>query len=221
MANVVVKDSHLTYGGVSYFRGGAEEVELGSIGEKRSPLTKMNYLEVKDRLPAKNIGTAKSTKVKIDFSQSSKSAFSTVVSAIIKGVPVKLSGDAIFTKLQSGELDLIKLSVMTGSMKTAANKSTDKLKSLAGWGTNARIVHQVFVVVEASIATQFDGDITVDLSAGVKGLEATAGISSSTKRTTTVSIAAGTTFAYLLAKIDWGKGKDQIDDLNDDQWSLS
>ena len=48
MPNVVVKENHLTFGGVAYFRGHAEDVEIGSIGEKRTPLTKQNYLEVKD-----------------------------------------------------------------------------------------------------------------------------------------------------------------------------
>ena len=55
MANVAVKENHLTFGGVSYFRGHAEEVEIGSIGEKRTPLTKQNYLEVKDRIPVPKI----------------------------------------------------------------------------------------------------------------------------------------------------------------------
>jgi hypothetical protein len=37
MANAVVEDNHLKYGSPSYFRANAEEVQLGSIGEKRSP----------------------------------------------------------------------------------------------------------------------------------------------------------------------------------------
>jgi len=223
MANVVVKDSHITYNGVGYFRGNAEEVQCGSIGQKRSPITKQNYLEVKDQLSADKIGTAKSTKVKIDFNQSNKSAFNTALSAIIKGVPVKLSGDAQFSKLSSGELDLIKLSVSTNQMKKAANNSSNKLNSLDGWGQNARICHQIFVVVSAELATQFDGDVEINLSAGSGGIEAKTGVSSTTHNATKIVIAPGTTFAYLLAKIDWeGHGENkQIKDLDDDQYSFS
>lgn len=221
MANVIVNDNHLTYGGVGYFRGHAEEVELGSIGEKRTPLTKMNYLEVKDRIPVPKIGTAKSTKVAIDFTKTSKSAFNTVVSAIIKGVPVKLSGDATFEKLKNFELSLVKFSVETNQMKTAANGAPDRIKSLASWGGDARIAHQVFVVIEATVATKFDSNVTVDLSVGAKGLQATVGGSSTTSSSSIVPISAGTCFAYLLAKIDWNRGKTVIEDLDDDQWSFS
>ncbi len=221
MANVVVKDSHLTYGGVAYFRGHAEEVELGSIGEKRTPLFGMNYLEVKDRIPVAKIGTAKSTKVEIDFSQTSSSSFSAVVSAIIKGVPVKLSGDGAFTKLRSGELDLVKFSVTTTQMMNAANAAPQRIDRLAGWGSDARIAHQVFVVMEATIAAKFSSDVTVNLSAGTAGIEATVGGTVGTTGSTTVRISAGTCFAYLLAKIDWNSGKTRIVDLDDDQWSVS
>jgi hypothetical protein len=42
MSMVTLKDSHLTYNGVAYFRGNSEETELGSIGEKHTSLIKMN-----------------------------------------------------------------------------------------------------------------------------------------------------------------------------------
>lgn len=88
MANVVVKENHLTFGGVRYFRGQAEEVELGSIGEKRTPITGQHYLEVKDRIPPRKFDAVKSTVVDIDFSRTSSNAFDTAVSVIVKGVPV-------------------------------------------------------------------------------------------------------------------------------------
>jgi hypothetical protein len=225
MANVNVKENHLTFGGVAYFRGHAEEVEIGCIGEKRTPVTKQNYLEVKDRIPVPKINVAKTTVVDIDFTKTSKSAFNTKVFAIIKGVPIKFDGDTTFTKLKSGELKLVKFSVSNNLMKDAANNSPRKLKDLIEWGNDARIAHQVFIVVEASLANQFDNNVTVDLSVGVKGLEAKVGGSGSASGKTTVQISKGTCFAYLLAKIDWDakqkKNKTKIVDLDDDQWSFS
>ena len=55
---------------------------------------------------------AKTTVMDIDFTKTSKSSFDTIVSVIIKGVPVKLSGDATFEKLKSGELKLVKSIVL-------------------------------------------------------------------------------------------------------------
>ena len=40
MATATIKDNHLNFNGVNYFRGHAEEIELGCYGEKRTPLLK-------------------------------------------------------------------------------------------------------------------------------------------------------------------------------------
>lgn len=219
MPKVVVKDNHLNFGGVTYFRGHAEEVEIGSYGEKRSPWTKMNYLEVKARIPVDKIDVATSTIAEIDFAQTTRSSFGAQVVALISGVPVKLKGDVTFDKLQKGELKLVKFSVMVNTMKAAANKSPVVLEDLRNFGNNARIAHQVFVVIEEKVATVFDNNARVGLSGGVGAIKAT--VDHSTKGVTTVDISAGTSFAYLLAKIDWGKKKEEIEDLDDDQWSFS
>lgn len=224
MANVAVKENHLTFGGVKYFRGHAEEVEIGSIGEIRRPITSQNYLEVKDQIPVPKINVAKSTVVEIDFSKTSKSDFKTSVSAIVKGVPVKFNGATSFSKLKSGELKLVKFSVSNNDMRKAANGSPRKLNDLIAWGNDARIAHQVFVVMDAKLANSFDNNVTADLSVGVKGLEAKVGGNGSASGKTTVQISKGTGFAYLLAKIDWDakrkKKKSKIVDLDDDQWSF-
>ncbi|MBL8292321.1 MAG: hypothetical protein JNN08_10825 [Bryobacterales bacterium] len=225
MANVVVAENHLTFGGVSYFRGHAEEIVIGSIGEKRTPLTKMNYLEAKDRIPVDKINIVRSTVTEIDFAKTTKASFTATVAAIVKGVPVKFSGGSTFDKLRSGELKLVKFSVTTEEMKKAANASPKAIENLINWGNDARIAHQVFIVMEASLATVFDNDVKVDLSAGAAGIEASVGVGSSSSGVTKVRISPGTGFAYLLAKIDWDakqkKNQTKIVDLDDDQWSFS
>ena len=52
MSDIKVTDSHLTFLGKSYCRGGAPEIEIGSYGEKKTPITKTNYLEVQGKVPA-------------------------------------------------------------------------------------------------------------------------------------------------------------------------
>jgi hypothetical protein len=225
MANVVVAENHLTFGGIAYFRGGAENAEIGSSGEKREPITKQNYLEVKDRIPIAKISMTRATVADIDFTKTSKSSFNTVVSAIIQGVPVQLSGGATFDKLKSGELKLVKFTVLNNDMRDAINSSHKALQNLIEWGNDARVVTQVFNVIEAKLANQFDNDVAVDLSIGVKGLEAKAGGSGSTSGETSVQISKNTCFAYMLAKIDWDanqkKNITKAVDLDDDQWSFS
>ena len=224
MANVVVAESHLTYGGLAYFRGNAEQVEVGSIGEKRTPLTKQNYLEVKDRIPVDKIHVAQATVVDIDFTKTSKAAFNTNVSAVIEGVPVKVTGDAAFEKMRSGTLKLVKFAVPGNQMKEAANSVPARIRDLADWGNDARIAHQVFIVMDAQLATKFNNNANATLSVGIKGLQAQVGGGGSSSGSTTVQISKGSCFAYLLLKIQWNaaakKDRTRIVDLNDDQWGM-
>jgi hypothetical protein len=122
-------------------------------------------------------------------------------------------------------LKLVKFSVSVPDMKRAANDSPAPIENLISLGKDARIVHQVFVAIDAAPATKFDNDVSVDLSVGKGPLKATVGVGSSSSGETTVEISKGTTFAYLLAKIDWDanlrRNKTKIMDLDDDQWSFS
>lgn len=218
---VVVKDSHLNFGGVTYFRGHAEEIQLGSYGEKRTPLTKMNYLEAKGKLDGGKMAIANASVVSIDSAQSKKGDFTGNVKAIIEGVPVSLSGSTAYDKLVKEELKLLKISVMVEDMKKALNQSPSVLTSMDKYGNDARVVHQVFMIIDAKMSTVFTKDNTVELSAGSGPIKATVGGSFGSAGSTTVTISPGTCFAYLLAKIDWAKGKKSVEDLDDDQWSFN
>jgi hypothetical protein len=223
MKNVVVKENHLTFGGVAYFRAHAEEIEIGSVGEKKAPLAKQNYLQVKDRAPVPPEAVIQTTVVDIDFKHTSKTDLKMGATALVEGVPVKYTGDVTFEKLKSGELKLVKFSIPSNAIKKAVNNSPEILKDLHYWGKDARIAHQVFIVMEASLASQFSNTYDVKLSSGVKGLEAEVGVSGSSSGTTTVTISKDTCFAYLLLKIKWDNngGEPKILDLEDDQWGVS
>lgn len=224
MPNVVVAENHLTYGGIKYFRRNAKEAEICSMGEKRTPVFGQNYLEVKDQIPVEKIKVFKSTIVKIDFNKTSKNVFNRNGSVIIKGIPIKESGNVVFEKLKSGLLKLVKFSISNNDMKEAANNSPKKLQDLIKWGNDARIVNQVFIVMGAKLVNRFDNNITGNISAAVKGVELSVGGSSSTSGTTTVSISKASCFAYLLQKPVWDtkqkKNKTKIIDFNDDQWGV-
>ncbi len=220
MKNVVVKDTHLTFGGVAYFRGHAEEVQIGSVGELRKPGSKINYLEVKDRLIVPGEVIAEVTEADIDFENSSKTAFGVKVKALIKGIPADLTGDATFEKLKSGTLKLMKFSVLNNELRKILNNSPDILKDLNYWGKDARLAHQVFVIIQAELADQFLKSWSGKVSLGVKGMEAEVGVEGSSTGKTKVVISKDTCFAYLLLKINWDKKSTdlRIADMDDDQW---
>jgi hypothetical protein len=217
--NINVSENHFTYGGITYFRAHAEAIQLGSIGEKKTPLTKMNYLEAQDHIPAEKIGTAEVIEVDVDFTQIKQAGFNLNVSAASQGVPVSAGTAFHSNKASESELSLLKFSIDAIDMVRVVNGLPDQLEHLKRWGGKARIAHQVFVVVEATLATKFDAAGKVDLMAGNGPLRAALGGSRSTHSTSVVSISRGTCFAYLLAKIDWKK--DRIHELHNDQWGLA
>jgi len=212
---VEIKNKFLKFGNLKYFRAHAEQVQLGSIGEKRkSPLFK-NYLEVEDRIQIPETKIIEATTADIDYNKTKKTSFNTDVSAIVKGVPVKMKGGLTFQKLKSGDLRLVKFGVMNNDLLRLANNSPAQLNALRRWGKKARIACQVFIVIEAKLAEEFVRGGNVEISAGVKGLEVKVGADHNSSGSTTVSLSKDTCFAYLLAEAEWENNV--IVDLDYDQ----
>jgi hypothetical protein len=224
MPKVLVKESHLTHNGIAYFRGGAEQVELGSIGEKRTSIAKTNYLEVKDTIAPSKIKDSISTVIEIDTTRLSKDDFGGKITAIIPraGLPTltTLAADTALSQIKSQELKLVKLSVLNHDMMKAVNDLPEMLKHLAQWGPKARIAHQIFVVMDATLSSKFDNRSNLSFSVGNKGIDVTVGGGTGASGSTTVRMAPGSCFAYLLARIEWNSKRTEIVDLNDDQWGL-
>jgi hypothetical protein len=225
MSEVVMQKNHMKFLGVNYFRAGAPDVVLGAYGEKRTPLTGANRLEVKDSIPIPEGVIAEVTRVKIDFLKSSRTAFTQGVSALIYGVTVNLAGEQAFERLRQGELELVKFNIHINHMIEAANRSPRALQDLIRYGQDARIAHEIFVVMSATLASQFTNNVSVTLSGKYQSIEATVGANHTGSGTTTVTLDRGTTFAYLLAKIQWDaqnkKKRTRIVDLRTDQWGPS
>lgn len=219
---VKIEKSYFSYNGKKYFRGSAEDIQLGSIGKKRTSLFKQNYLEVKDHIPAGSFKEAKATTLSIEFSNESKKNLNLGASAIVDGVRIHLSGYATFNKINSGELKLVKITVENNKMEHAANQSRSIIRNLISWGNKARIVHQVFIVMEASLADKFENAASIKVTGNRGKVEASIDGGISGSGGTSVDISAESCFAYLLAKIKWDankkKNKTKIVDLISDQW---
>jgi hypothetical protein len=223
--NVVVREGNLQFGGVRYFRGQAEEVELGSIGEKRTPIGAMNRLEVKDQIPMGTVKSAKAVVVDIDFTKTTKAAFKRSGKVAAGKQSASVSASGMFEGLRSGSLKLVKFSVMNNDMRRAANSSPAILRQLVHWGNRARIAHQIFVVMKAELARSFGASAQVDSKVSVTAegitVEGSGRTSASVSGRTKVVLSPGTTFAYLLLKIDWNakakRKKTHIVDLDEDQ----
>jgi hypothetical protein len=221
---VVIKPNHFTYNGIAYFRANADTVRLGAYGEKRSPLTKANYLEVKGMVPAPKLDAIEATVVDIDFKQSSASD----ITVDAHPAQLEFAGGSVSAARQAasqGKLKLVKLHMLNNDMEKAINASPQVLDNLNDYGNNARVAHQIWVIMEAETADRVKTNSSASVKATIEGI--TIGLNGSTQssRETEITIKPGATYGYLLGKFDWNasskKNRTQVTDIDDDQWSFS
>ena len=208
----VIRNSHLTFNGKYYFRGGSESVLIGSYGEKRTPILQQNYLEVQSNIPAVKLKVRAVTEVAIDFERSTDVKLKLKVAGNYNG-----SVDAAYNDLKTGVLKLVKFEILPADLATIVNGAPAVLNNLRNYGNDARVAHQIFVVLEASMARTYSQATTITFSMSGTAVRATV----MQGGTTTVDLSPGMIYAYLLAKPDWNSGKNRIDKFTDDQWSTS
>jgi hypothetical protein len=224
MGKVAIKSNHMTLNGTKYFTANAQYVTISSYGEKATPLIGANKLEVQDHLPAPKLSGKVITvpPIELDTANSTKADFTAAFSASFKAIGFTGSAGVIYDNLATNHLKLVQLWVQENDMKAAINSSLMHRNNLAGDGSDARIAHVVFVVMEAAFASSFTAganfDVTAD-AAGIVSVEASGGgvVAGKSK----VTLSPGTVYAYLLLKLDWNGDKTQVTDVDVDEWSLN
>lgn len=222
MSLVVIKDNHIKFMGTNYFVANAQTVTIGAYGEKATPIFGQNKLEVAATIPAPKLdGKVRiAGPFEIDVERSSKSDFTKAVGASFKVIGFNGSQSVVYEELTRKRLKLVQLFVLENHMKDAVNASPKVLSNLDRFGKDARIAHQVFVVMEASFATSFTSGTKTDITANAAGI-----VTVSVSGGTTVEgkdrlvLNPGTVLAYSLLKLDWSKGK--IKDVDVDEWSVN
>ena len=187
-------------------------------GEKKTPLTKVNYLEVQGRIPAQSLKIRKATEVKIDISGSTEKD---VLANIDVGAIFKGSINTAYKDLKEEKLVLVKLEVDNENMKEAVNQSPKVLDDLIEYGGDARITDEVWIVMDATLARSFTSSTSFNVSVNAGIVKVTAEGKVGSSGTMSVTLSEGTTFAYGLVQLDWDanlkKNKTKVVKLSDDQ----
>ena len=224
---VKITDSKFVYSGKSYFRGGCEDINLASYGEKKTPLGKAPYLYVAGTVTAENLGKVKvaaSPPYPIDWEKFSDSDVNVGIKYLTAaGGQVGFSRDAA----QSANLVLIKLSLVSGSLEKLLNNYANVArKRLKEEGDDGRAVSDVWIAMEGQLASKITtgGSISVSAPLGTSGFTLEVGGSTSSTTSAKVQIPENTCFAYLLSKVKkWDKvnGEWMVDELEDDTKGLT
>ena len=215
-----VRSSHFHFNGVAYFRGHAEAVQLGDVGQKKTPGTQDDYLAVQESVPRHQLTIERATQ--IDIHSVAISGSDIGASITIPGVGV-LGAATLARQLEDQALSLVKLECWPKDIVAAANDTPAVISALIHAGHKGRLVHQAFVILEMKTALNFTRSTRFEVS-GIDRSWAITGTTSSGSRSV-VTITPGTTFAYLLLKPKWDaklqKNWKRIDDGQDDPWRLN
>ena len=219
--DIVIRDNHLQLDGVNFFRGNANNVQLGAVGEKKTPSTQENYLMVEANIPVKKLKVNKVTVLTLNGARISGADVN--ASLDVDGLGT-LSAAAVATRLKEETLKLVKIDVLPRNIVSAANDSPKALEALIRCGRGGRIAHQVVTVMDAKTAETVRRGVSFSLEPGDSGPGLTVRGAVGTTDVETVEINSGATFAYLLLKPKWDanmhKNWKEIERWEDDQWSL-
>lgn len=218
-ANVKVKNNAFMYNGVRYFRGKAENIRLGSFGQKKTPLTQANYLQVHNQVAPGNLSKVKvhfSGPYSIDWNKVSNTDIGANVTFIKNnGAKGSLSREAA----KSANLKLVKIHMNKGTIVNLLNKHAGAARNyLANEGNDGRVVGEVWVVMEGNLASQVTTSGSVSASGSQGGIKVDIKAGGSSNKTTSITLPPESTFAYLMYKVKkWKDKKTVVVDLEDDQ----
>lgn len=225
MAMAALNDKRFKYNGKSYFVAGSHECQIGSAGEKRSPLGKAKNIDVHSQINPEKIGTLSSNVIEVKLDVEKQAGLRTLVPLTLPGIPVPIpvKVEQIGGKLTQGTLKLVHIWVKESALKRAANDSPRLLNNLIDWGNDARLVNEVFVVVDVTVAEKFRSKTSFDIGKSLNGLiGAQIGGDGGRAGRVEVTLSPGAVFAYQLADIEWDakakKNRQFIDKFRDDQF---
>ncbi len=223
MAMAELNNKRFKYRGTSYFVAGSHKCQIGSAGEKRSPLGKPKNIDVHNQINPEKIGTLNSRIIEVDLDVKNHTGLGALIPLTLSGVPLPIDIDHVNNKLTKGDLKLAHIWVSEPQLKKAANDSPRLLDDLIDWGNDARLVNEIFVVVEASVAEKFQSNPSFNIGASLGGfIGAQIGGDGGRAGRVDITLAPDSVFAYQLADIVWDakakKKRKKIKKLNDDQF---
>lgn len=216
---------YFEYGVNKYFRGNAHLLEAGHFGKKKDPIGIKAYLEPVGKVKPEHLdGRLKfNSRVKIDWNTVSKADLE--ADADLNFFGLGKSGALSFdhAKAKSAKLELINLSIDENPLKVMLNTDANVARNfMAEEGNDARIVSEVWIVVDAELGEHFVTSGSGGVGVKALGSTASLSISGGIRGTQTVTLSPGSIFAYKLHKVsEWNKGKTKVEGVEADYKGLS
>lgn len=218
--SVKLTKHYFKYGALKYFRTNAHLVELGTHGKKKDPVGAKGYLDPSGKIRASHLAERpiKRSVVDINWATVSEADFSAGATMKFLGLGRQHGVSFDLKKAKSADLKLMNFSIAANPLKRCLNNDAITVRrAMADEGNDARLVSEAWVVMEAELAEHFDNNWGTGHSWEAVGNSLELTVSGGKHGRQTVSISAGTTFAYKLHKVKkWSKGKDRVESLEAD-----
>lgn len=220
-STVKISKTMMKYSGIKYFRNKAENIKLGAFGQKKNG---GRYLAVEDEISrgALSRDIKVSGPYNVDWKKTSKGEAKLSVKYMkVAGGTASMSWE----RAHSANLKLVKFYIHEGPLKTIINKNPNGvLDAMKNERKQARVVSEVWVAMEARLASDISTCGGGSIQANVKGFDINLGANGCGGSNSTITIPTNTTFAYLLHKVKkWNKSKRKkttIADMEDDQFGM-
>lgn len=200
------------FGALKYFRGNAHLVEIGTYGEKKDPVGAKAYLDTEGTVNREFLAprVEKGKPVGVAWEQTTKAELEVNGPVPVFGLNLNVAAGFDYGKVKTANLKLFNLSIPETPLKQMLNNDAVNVrKYFAAEGNDARIVSEVWVVMEAELAEHFNTSGAVAVA--VKGVDMNVTAKGGKHGTQTITLSKGSVFAYKLHKVkDWNKDKTQI-----------
>jgi len=213
-----ITEHYFEFGPLKYFRGNAHILKLATYGEKKDPVGAKAYLDPESTVGAEHLASRveKGKPVGVEWGRTTKAELEANGPIPVFGLNLNVSTNLGYEKVKTADLKLFNLSIAEDPLKKLLNEDAVNVrKYFAGEGKDARIVSEVWVVMEAKLAEHFDTSGAVAVS--VKGADLNVTAKGGTQGTQTITLSKGSVFAYKLHKVkEWNKDKTRILDMEAD-----
>lgn len=193
------------------------------MARKKTSIGAKAYIDPQNKVQREHLVNRvnKGKPVAVDWSQTTKAAVEVNGPVSVFGLNMEAAVAFTYEKIKTANLRLFNLSIDEGPLKTLLNQDANGARNyLADEGNDARIVSEVWVVMEAQLSEQFDTSGSVKVAA--KGADLSVTASGGKYGSQTITLSKGAIFAYKLHKgKDWNKGKTQIEDMEADYKGMS
>ncbi len=209
------------YNTIGYFRGNAHEIVMATFGKKHDPIGAKAYVEPEGQINRRYLnGHVKmGTIADINWSRENRADVEVNGNFNIYGVNGQVNASGDLRDADSVDAKLAYFYIYPNQVENILNNEARVARTfLADEGKDGRVVTGIWVVLEATLASEFEAKGSTSLSASALGQNLSITVGGGTKSAQSITVSPGSTFAYSLHKVKkWNRGKTRVEDLEDDK----